>query len=102
MISTGTINPNRQQVLAEMLRVVRVLDYVNVRGLTQISDEGFISELIHQVIDENPGELARYLEGKETGRMFFGQVVRLAHGRANPKVIRAALDRQLLEYKKTS
>jgi len=40
------------------------------------------------------------LQGKETiARWFFGQVMRLAQGQANPQVVQAELDRQLAQHK---
>jgi aspartyl-tRNA(Asn)/glutamyl-tRNA(Gln) amidotransferase subunit B len=73
---------------------------VQERGLTQVSDAGTISELVRAVIDENPKELASYLNGKETlANWFFGQVMRRAGGQGNPQVIRTELERQLDEIR---
>ena len=69
--------------------------------MEQISDSGFISGLVRQALEANPAEVRSYLAGKETlANWFFGQVMRLAKGQANPAVLRAELERQLGELKK--
>ena len=66
------------------------------RGFGQISDSSQIAILVAQVLEQNPKEAASYLAGKETvAQFFFGQVMRLAQGQANPQVVRAELERQL-------
>ena len=102
MVVQGQINQNTAKtVLAEMLESGRsAVEIVAQRGLQQISDEDFITGLVERVLAENPEQVASYLAGKETiARWLFGQVMRLAKGQANPKVIQAALDRQLLALK---
>jgi aspartyl-tRNA(Asn)/glutamyl-tRNA(Gln) amidotransferase subunit B len=67
-------------------------------GLGQISDEDYISQLVDQVLAENPAQLASYLGGKETvARWLFGQVMRLAQGRANPGKLQSLLEKKLRE-----
>ena len=71
------------------------------RGLGQISDEAYLSRLVDQVLAENPAQLASYLDGKETvARWLFGQVMRLAQGRANPGKLQSLLEKKLREQKK--
>ncbi|TLN14010.1 hypothetical protein FDZ74_09605 [bacterium] len=68
------------------------------RGLTQISDGTEITRLVAEVIAANPGELEKYLAGKQSvANWFFGQVMRLAGKRANPAMLRAELERQLAQ-----
>jgi aspartyl-tRNA(Asn)/glutamyl-tRNA(Gln) amidotransferase subunit B len=100
MIVEGELNSNTaKSVLQEMLQNgKKAEEIVAARGLKQISDETLITELVEQVLTENPGEVHSYLEGKDTlSNWFFGQVMRLARGRANPQVVRAELDRRLAE-----
>jgi aspartyl-tRNA(Asn)/glutamyl-tRNA(Gln) amidotransferase subunit B len=94
----GEVNLNTaKSVLAEMLQSGQTASaIIEAKNLRQVSDTSFISGLISQVIAENPAELASYKAGKETvANWFFGQVMRLAKGRANPGVVRAELERQL-------
>ena len=66
------------------------------RGFEQISDEIQISQLVTQVLEQNPKEVASYLAGKETlSQWFFGQVMRQAKGHANPQLVQAELGKQL-------
>ncbi len=64
-------------------------------NLLQVSDTGFIDNLVDEVLDEFPDKVAGYLGGKEGLLGFFiGQVMRRSGGKANPKMARdAILDR---------
>ena len=102
MVIEGELNSNTaKSVLREMLQSGNEAgEIVAAQGLKQISDETMITELIEQVLSENPDEVGSFLEGKDTlSNWFFGQVMRLARGRANPQVVRAKLDRRLVEIK---
>jgi aspartyl-tRNA(Asn)/glutamyl-tRNA(Gln) amidotransferase subunit B len=71
---------------------------VEARGLKQVSDESFISDLVRQALNENPKEVASYKAGKVgIANFLFGQVMKKAAGKANPQVVRAELERQLLQ-----
>jgi aspartyl-tRNA(Asn)/glutamyl-tRNA(Gln) amidotransferase subunit B len=102
MVNLGTINTTTaKSVLAEMLSTGESAQAITTRkGLGQISDDTFISELVEQVLNRSPQEVASYLGGKETvSQWFFGQVMAAAKGQANPKVVREALKRRLDELK---
>ena len=88
-------------VLSEMLENGATAAEIIQRGdLRQISDSGFIADLVRQALAANPQEVKSYLSGKETlANWFFGQVMRQARGQANPQVVRAELDRQLKNIK---
>jgi aspartyl-tRNA(Asn)/glutamyl-tRNA(Gln) amidotransferase subunit B len=95
---SGLVNlSTAKSVLAEMLstgKAAKVL--IEEKGLAQISDNSFISDLVKNVLAENPSELASYRAGKETlSNWFFGQVMKAARGKANPTVLRAELEKQL-------
>jgi len=98
MLRAGEINPpTARSLLAELLDgAPSAQTLVAERGLRQISDAGEIAGLVRAVLAENPRELAAYCSGKETlSNWFFGQVMRRAAGRGDPRVIRAELQRQL-------
>jgi aspartyl-tRNA(Asn)/glutamyl-tRNA(Gln) amidotransferase subunit B len=98
LVERGALNMNTAKtVLAAMLQTGEsAAGIVEARGLQQISDADTIAALVSTVIDANPKELASYLNGKEMlSNWFFGQVMRAAHGQANPQVIRAELEQQL-------
>jgi aspartyl-tRNA(Asn)/glutamyl-tRNA(Gln) amidotransferase subunit B len=94
----GEINlSSAKTVLVEMLESgQRAGEIIAGRGLRQISDHTTIAELVQRVLAENPGELQAYRKGKVTlANWFFGQVMRLAEGQANPQIVRAELEKQL-------
>jgi aspartyl-tRNA(Asn)/glutamyl-tRNA(Gln) amidotransferase subunit B len=74
------------------------------RGLRQISDPHQIEKMVNQVLDENPDQVETYLRGKDTiAKWLFGQVMRLAGGKANPQLVQQLLEKQLaIERDKTS
>jgi aspartyl-tRNA(Asn)/glutamyl-tRNA(Gln) amidotransferase subunit B len=100
LVSEGQINQQSgKEVLAEMFSSGKSAgEIVEDRGLNQVSDEAFISELVRQALNENPKEVAGYKSGK-TGiaNFLFGQVMKKAAGKANPQVVRAELERQLMQ-----
>lgn len=66
----------------------------------QISDAAVIAELVRRTLEQNPEQVRLYLAGKETvSRWFFGQVMRLSGGRANPQVVQVELQRQLQQLR---
>jgi len=100
MVSDGQINQSSaKEVLVEMFSSDRSpADIVEARGLTQVSDESFISNLVRQALSENPKEVASYKAGKVgIANFLFGQGMKKAAGKANPQVVRAELERQLLQ-----
>jgi aspartyl-tRNA(Asn)/glutamyl-tRNA(Gln) amidotransferase subunit B len=100
-VQVGTINLNTgKSVLTEMLTSGRQAgEIIRSDNLAQVSDTSFIADLVSQVLQQFPAELASYRSGKESlANWFFGQVMRAAGGKANPAVIRAELDKQL-QYK---
>ena len=71
-------------------------EIIKAQGLQQTSDLDLIASLVAKALAENPGELESYRNGKETvANWFFGQVMRMAGGKANPQVVREDLARQL-------
>ncbi len=100
IVSDGQINQSSgKEVLAEMFASGKAAsEIVRERGLKQVSDESFISELVKQALAENPKEVASYKAGKAgVSNFLFGQVMKKAAGKANPQVVRAELDRQLAQ-----
>ena len=71
-------------------------EIVAAKGLKQVSDAGFIAEIVRQTLEECPGEVTSFRSGKETVLNFlFGQVMKKAAGKANPQVVRAELEKKL-------
>ncbi|MBW6472374.1 MAG: Asp-tRNA(Asn)/Glu-tRNA(Gln) amidotransferase subunit GatB [Anaerolineaceae bacterium] len=95
---TNRINQTTaKSVLDTMLHTGRNANtIISEQGLEQVSDLNMIEKLINQVLEENPDQVQAYLNGKETlENWFFGQVMRLAGGKANPSIIKDVLKEQL-------
>jgi len=98
LVAAGEINQaTGKAVLVEMYQSGRrAVEIVETRGLKQVSDTTFIADIVCQVLEENPMEVASYNAGKQTvANWLFGQVMRKAAGKANPEIVRAELERQL-------
>ena len=100
----GAVNQNTAKtILAGMLKTGKpAAEIIAAEGFQQISDQTRIAEIVRQVLQDNPPEVASYLAGKETlANWFFGQVMRVASGQADPRVVRTELDHQLVLLRKT-
>jgi aspartyl-tRNA(Asn)/glutamyl-tRNA(Gln) amidotransferase subunit B len=89
-------------VLGEMFRNGgKPEEIVKAKNLAQVSDEGFIQEMIAKVFNDNPREVEQYLGGKETLlQWFMGQVARATKGKADPTMARDLLVKSLEEQRK--
>ena len=71
-------------------------DLVKEKGLEQISDTAELESIVAKVIDENPGPVADYKEGKKKALGFLvGQIMKATQGRGNPKLVNEILVREL-------
>ena len=63
-------------------------DLIDSLDLKQESSEDLLNELIDKVLESNPNETKRLLEGEEKLISFFmGQVMKETKGKANPGII---------------
>ena len=98
LVDKQTINNNTaKDVLAQMFTTGQSAPaIVQDRGLAQISDEAAISDIISQVLRDNPDMVADYLGGKEKLRGWFvGQVMKATQGKGNPGLVNQLLTQQL-------
>jgi aspartyl-tRNA(Asn)/glutamyl-tRNA(Gln) amidotransferase subunit B len=96
------INQNTAKtILDEMLKTGETAGQIIMeKGYRQVSEASVIKELVTKVLSDNPKPLADYQAGKETlANWFFGQIMRAAHGQANPQVLQEELEKQLQEKK---
>lgn len=57
-------------------------------NLIQVSDTGFLEELVDEIIANNPDEVERFKGGKKQLMGFFvGQAMKASKGKANPKMV---------------
>jgi aspartyl-tRNA(Asn)/glutamyl-tRNA(Gln) amidotransferase subunit B len=90
-----------KEVLAQALESRRPLVEILEAGSYQaVSDSELIADLVRGVLSDHPKELESYLAGKETlFNWFFGQVMRIVGSRADPRVVREELQKQLSAIK---
>ena len=100
LIEKGTISNNigKQILVEEMItNGEKASAIVEKKGLSQISDEGAIKEIVEKVVNAHPNEIEAYKNGKTNLLGFFvGQVMKETKGRANPKTVNE-LVRKMLE-----
>lgn len=63
-------------------------EIVKEKGLTQITDENFISKIVDKVLEENRSSIEMYKKGKTNALGFLvGQVIKESQGKANPQAV---------------
>ena len=70
---------------------------VSELGMSQITDEGELTKIIKEVIEENPTQLESYKKNHKLFDYFVGQVMKKTRGKANPalsaKILKQELDK---------
>jgi aspartyl-tRNA(Asn)/glutamyl-tRNA(Gln) amidotransferase subunit B len=75
---------------------------VQRRGISKLCDQEALLLLIHQVLEENPTEVQRYLEGRtKLFGFFMGQLMSMTGGQGDPVKLRELLGKKLEELRKT-
>lgn len=98
MIENGELSGKMgKEVFEEMYATGKApSDIVEEKGLKQVSDTGELEGIIAKVLEDNPGEVAQFREGKDKVFGFFvGQVMKATRGQANPKVVNDLLRAKL-------
>jgi aspartyl-tRNA(Asn)/glutamyl-tRNA(Gln) amidotransferase subunit B len=73
-------------------------DIIKEKGLEQVSDTGFLDEIITKVLAENPDTVSKYKAGNtKVINALKGQVMKLSAGKANPAVVGEMLAKRLAE-----
>lgn len=94
LIEKGTISNNiGKQIIIDMMQTGKAASkIVEEKGLSQITDESAIKEIVQKVVDANPNQVAAYKGGKvQLFGFFVGQVMKETKGRANPKTVNELL-----------
>ncbi len=80
MIEKGAISNNiGKQILVEdmLTKGEKASEIVERKGLSQISDEGAIKEIVQKIVDAHPNEVEAYRNGRNNLLGFFvGQVMK--------------------------
>jgi len=98
LITKGTISNNiAKKILPQMLEIgADPQEIVEKEGLSVISDEGAIKELVDKVVSSNPSQVEAYKNGRTNLMGFFvGQIMKETKGRANPQIINKLLNEAL-------
>jgi aspartyl-tRNA(Asn)/glutamyl-tRNA(Gln) amidotransferase subunit B len=98
LITKGELSSRMaKDILAEMYKTG--LDPRNIiaeKGITQVTDEGVISEAIKEVLSENPKAVEDYKKGKENALQFlFGKTMAKLKGQGSPEVIKKVIEEGL-------
>ncbi|MFC1629874.1 Asp-tRNA(Asn)/Glu-tRNA(Gln) amidotransferase subunit GatB, partial [Patescibacteria group bacterium] len=86
-----------KEILKEMLVTGADPSHIiEEKGLTQITDENKIEEIVKEVILKNEKAVKDYRDGKETSIQFLvGQAMAQSRGKANPKIVTELLKKNL-------
>jgi len=102
-VASGLLNTSTgKQILLDILGLaetdvaVDVTQYIQSKGLAQVSDPGALRATVETVLAQNPKQLADYCAGKVKIRgFFFGEVMKALKGKANTELVNAILDENL-------
>jgi aspartyl-tRNA(Asn)/glutamyl-tRNA(Gln) amidotransferase subunit B len=90
VIADGTISSKTaKELFPDMLGSNKLAaEYIEERGLRQVSDVSVLRALVDDVIRSNPDNLRKYKDGKTNLLGFFvGQVLKASGGSANPSIV---------------
>ena len=98
MVSKGKISSEQaKQVFNYVFEEEKTpSEIVKEKGMEQVSDEAAIRDMVNEVIDENPNQLATYKSGKTNILGFFvGQVLKKSGGKANPSIVNKIVNEEI-------
>jgi len=76
--------------------VTPTLDFIETKGLKQVTDSGAIEAMVDAVIANNPEQVEQYRSGKEKVFGFFvGKIMQESKGKANPAQVNQILKDKL-------
>ena len=65
---------------------------VKAKGLVQISDEGALTKIVNEALDNNPQSIEDFKAGKQKATGFLvGQIMKATKGQANPQLVNKIL-----------
>ena len=98
LVDSGAVNTNTGKSLLEKVQSSghSPAEIVQAEGLAQVSDSVAIHKAVSEVLAEAPEQVAAYKSGKTNLIGWFtGQVMKKTGGKADPRLVRAALDELL-------
>lgn len=99
LFADGIINSKvAKDIFPQVLEGKSPKSLVEEGGLAQVSDTGWIEEIITNVLKDNPDTIEKYQSGKTNVFGFLvGQVMKQTKGKANPNVVNEILTKKLTE-----
>ena len=97
-VDSGKINGGQaKEVFAAVFQTGKApADIIREKGLEQVSDTGFLDEIITKVLAENADAVEKIKAGNDKAiNALKGQVMKLSQGKANPKVVGELLEARL-------
>ena len=70
-------------------------EVVKELGLTQITDDKTIRDIVVRLLDERPDLIEDHRKGKNTFDYFVGQVMKKTRGKANPVLTRDIINEEM-------
>jgi aspartyl-tRNA(Asn)/glutamyl-tRNA(Gln) amidotransferase subunit B len=98
LVENNTISHSAAKtVLAEMFSSGETAEtIVAAKGLAQISNEAALSQIVAQILADNPEQVNAYHSGKtQLKGWFVGQVMKATRGQANPALVNDLLNQAL-------
>ena len=98
MVENGTVSLKvARDIFPEMYGTGKAPEQiVQEKGLTQVSDEGALSQIVDDVLEKNPTQVAQFRQGKPQVLGFLvGQVMKASGGKANPGKVNELLKSKL-------
>jgi len=98
MVEQGTVSLKvARDIFPEMYRTGKAPEQiVREKGLTQMSDEGALNQIIDEVLASHPAQVAQFKQGKQQILGFLvGQVMKGSGGKANPGKVNELLKQKL-------
>ncbi|KAN0027668.1 hypothetical protein ACTFIU_010641 [Dictyostelium citrinum] len=69
---------------------------IDSQGLSQISDDSVLDQLVQQLVENHPKEVTEYHQGKQRVYKFFmGEIMKKTKGRSNPEIVNNLLKKYL-------
>ena len=98
MVEQGTVSLKvARDIFPEMYTTGKAPEQiVQEKGLTQMSDEGALSQIIDEVLASHPAQVVQFKQGKQQVLGFLvGQVMKGSGGKANPGKVNELLKQKL-------
>ena len=97
LINDGTISSKQgKKVFDEVLSTgKRPKELVKDLGLTQITDDKIIRDIVVSLLDQYPNLIEDHRKGKNTFDFFVGQVMKATRGQANPSITSSIISEEM-------